>query len=110
MAGQAKSDVKTLDEAEQIKRSKERLAAAKAEQERIDKLIRANQQRTGAKLLGKGPPRKIRRGRFADRKRPSNTAVRTDESKKKTLGGAFKKAADVLSGETARERVRRATE
>ena len=106
---QAESDAKTLDEAEQIKRSKERSAAAKAEQERIDKRVRAAGLRTGAKLLGR-KKRPIRRGRFADRKPPSRTVVRTDPKKPPTVGGAFKKAAGVLSGEAAKERIRRATE
>ncbi len=109
MAKQAEADVKTLSEAERIKRSKERLAAAKAEQERVDKLVRANERRIGARLLGREKI-PIRGGRFTKPKQPSKTVVRTDPKKPPTVGGALKKAAGVLSGQTARERIRRATE
>lgn len=106
------SDLRTLVDAERIKANKERLNAARklankqressATSERIKKLVRAQERRTGAKLLGKLAPKKVRRGK--------NFAAKPTGGGKTVIQKKPTALINVLSGSEIREKVRRATE
>lgn len=105
------TDLRTLVDAEKVKRNKERLSAARklankksksTERERILQRVRGEQRRTGAKLLGKPAPRKVRRGKSSVAKKTG--ANRTVIQKTPTA------VINVLRGSETREKVRKATE
>ena len=108
MAGQAETDVKTLAEAERIRRNKERLAAAKAERERILKRVREAER--GQQLIGRKPPKRIKRGKFKEPAETSKVVIQEEPGKAPTIAGAFRRAADVVAGKETKRRIRRATE
>lgn len=78
MAEQAEQDLKTLTEAEKIRQDKKRLKAA--ERARILNRVRAEERRTGAKLLGTPAPKRIRRGKFKEPITPSKQVLQKKPS------------------------------
>lgn len=100
MAEQAEKDLEALAEAERIRRDKKRLAAAKAERDRIRERVRAEERRTGARLLDTGAPKKIKRGKF---KEPAKTSKQVIQKKPSTV-------INVITGRETRLKVERAVQ